>query len=620
MSKRESYPKPSDGMRVAIYARKSDLTSESKGKSVDSQIDCCKLAANALGLTVDERLIYREEDGCKGYWPFRGAQGKDEDQDSGPFREEFSKLVREVEAGNVDIVMCWRPDRAYRCDIVAGAFLRKLLTHGVRFFALTQDLYLHTATGFESAISGANSARAYSDKVSEDVKRQLLTNAKNGLLTRKPTQLGFVSAGFATGKALPVMEQVDVVRLVFSWFVNGPEGEEPMSATAIGKRLQKEGIRISYGMRTKKEVDRTRVETSQILTILRNQTYHGYIEHAGEVYPTKCFHFPDESGELQTVISEDIWQRAQAKLNRDVRFPRGKGKRLVCGVTVCASCGRKTYAKSRSAYEKQIRCDRRGRGGDCNGDSYRTFNARDVEAWLHLHLAPLVAAEIVAIKSERSGEPLRRELVITEAQVRKLQDVETESLTKMIISGMDSTQIALVGAKLKAERVLLEKRVLDLRRLLQKEEAPTEMNPLDLVGADESIVRQALVRSVFFITITQSGLIVATKEGSVIGARFGPGDKNPTGGHRIDKILPPTVEASQDALNWLDNPVQFIEGLRAASAWNMKPLTDEQIAPRALLDLASNFVPRPEGYLTKPRPKARPAVLPRYKQVTAHAA
>jgi len=604
MRKKESYPVPSSGLRVAIYARKSDLTQEGRGKSVASQIESCKMSANALGLIIDERLIFSDSDGNKGFWAFEDVNT------SPPFRTEFTKLVREVEAGNVDIVMCWRPDRCYRCDVIAGLFLRKLLRHGVRFFALTQDMFLHTANGFEAAISGANSARAYSDKVSEDVKRQLITNAKNGILTRKPTQLGFISAGIATGRAIPVMEQVDVVRLVFSWFVDGPEGEGPLSANGIARRLKEEGIRVSYGTRTKKDIDRTCVKAKQIFTILRNEAYHGYINHSGQVYPTQCFHFPDEAGELCTVVTEDMWQRAQAKMNGFVKYPRTTKKALLCGLTVCASCGRKVYPKFNSTRPKNLRCDNRGGRRTCDGESYRTFYAKDVEAWVRVHLAPLVAAELIAIKNEKSGEPLRRELTVVEGQIRKLQSLETETLTKHILAGMDPSQVALIGAKLKAERVAHEQRATELRSLMRRDESPTDVCPLDLVAEDDVTTRLALVRAVRFISVTQMGLVVATTEGSVIGARFAKRKGSAENRCPANEILAPTVEASKDALNWLDNPVKFLEGLRCTGQWNVKQPTDEQIAPQALLDLAQNFVPRPEGYSNGRKRRPRRASLP----------
>jgi DNA invertase Pin-like site-specific DNA recombinase len=575
--KKHKNPPPSEGKRVAIYLRKSDLTTESRGKSVAQQLEHCLRASKALSLEVSERLVFREEDGQKGWYHFEDLEG----HNPPPFRPELTRLVREVEAGNVDIVMCWRSDRVYRDEIVAALFLRKLIAHGVSFYSQTQNMYIHTASGYQSALVEATSNKASSDKVGEDVARHLATNAANGLLTRDPSCLGFRSAGKGTGVAVPVHDELDTVRKVFHWYVVGEDGEGLLSARAIALRCMDLGLRLSVGAKNHKCNDPSVVHTGTILRILRNGAYAGLITNDGERFETDKFHVPslDGSGRMETVVPRDVWEEAQRILDGGDKTLRNRRAKLLTGIVLCPCCGRKMYAQPNSSPSRSIHCPYRcGRYRACFGEGYRTLKSEHLESWVRKHLAPLLAAEIVAMRAERTGEPARKEIAALERKSAALRSLETERLAEMIAAGMEASQVMAVGAKFSSERKDVERRLAELR-LRERGEVARQHDPFDLLSESDAVVRTALIRAVRWITFTKWGLIVLTKSGAYIGAYYGRGDKRPRGGHRPPKLLPPSVAATRECVSWIRDREAFLEGARhIGGRWSKVP-SDQELLP-----------------------------------------
>jgi DNA invertase Pin-like site-specific DNA recombinase len=576
MSKKKKDPPPSDGRRVAIYARKSDLKSESRGKSVSQQVEQCLLAARSLGYEVSERLIFREEDGNKGWYYWQDSEGRNPP----PFRVELTRLVQEVEAGNIDIVMCWRTDRIFRDEIVASLFIRKLRSHGVRLFSRSQDYAIHTASGYQRAIAEACENRAYSDKISEDIIRAHATLASVGMLTRDPSCLGFRSAGRGTGGVVAVPEELATVRQVFHWYTIG-DGEGPLTARRIAIRLMDSGIRVAVGAKGHKAIDPSRVFPGQITNILRNVQYVGFIKHDETLYPTKLFHVPkaDGSGELDTVVSQAMFDEANRLLDEQDWHLRDSNPKLLNGVLICPSCGRKIYGQSRGeGLPRYVYCPYRcGKYRECWATNYRTLHIQELESWVRQHLAPLLAAELMAMKLERRGDPMRVELAAIETRIQALQQAETEKLAELIHL-LDAAQIANVAAKFKRDRDELERHAAGLRLRIRSTSVETS-NPLDLMAESEGMLRQALLRAVQWMCVTKWGIVVLTKGGAYIGARLARGPKRSRGGHRPPTILPPTVEATLECRSWITDPEAFRAGRRRVEGRFGKNVEDQVLFP-----------------------------------------
>src|SRR4030081_3761184 len=84
------------GLRAAIYTRIShDRTGE--GAGVERQLHACKMLAEFRGLNVV--AVFSDND-ISAY--------------SGKKRPGFEKLLAAIARGEIDVVICWHPDRLYR--------------------------------------------------------------------------------------------------------------------------------------------------------------------------------------------------------------------------------------------------------------------------------------------------------------------------------------------------------------------------------------------------------------------------------------------------------------------------------------------------------------------------
>jgi site-specific DNA recombinase len=90
--------------RTAIYARKSTESDDRQVLSLDAQLHWAREACAKLG--VREPLVFTEARSAKL-----------------PGREVFGQLMRAVNAGRVDTIVCWKADRLARNAADAGAVL-----------------------------------------------------------------------------------------------------------------------------------------------------------------------------------------------------------------------------------------------------------------------------------------------------------------------------------------------------------------------------------------------------------------------------------------------------------------------------------------------------------------
>lgn len=571
-------PVPSTGKRLAIYCRKSSIAEgEARGRSVSEQYSQCVLAANPLGFEVTERLTFLEEDGNRGDWFWADR----EQRHPGPHRPELTRLMEAVENGEVDAIMVWRTDRIYRDDIVAGYFLRKLREHGVRLFARMQDLFIHTASGYQAAATEAAANKAYRDRIAEDVERAHTTNAQNGLLIRDPSALGFRSAGKGTGRAVPVPDELDTVRLMYRLYLEGVDGEAPLSANAVAERLMQLGRRTSVGARGHKSKDPTLIGVTAITRTLRNAAYCGLIEKNGNYYETRLFDVPDPDGggRMGTVVSRETWEAAGHRLDHGDRYERDTRAKLLSGVVLCPCCGRKMYPDTeREGRRQALHCrHRRSRFRSCSGGPFRTILVETMEDWCRQHLAPLLAAELVALHALQRGDDLATEIQTSERKLAEALKMEGEQLSALMGS-LDAQQIAAVARKLRENRESIQSRLCDLRAKA-RHQAETDQRPVELLSVDVGLLRAALLRAVRWVTITRKGVVVLTRSGAYIGAYLASGDKRETGGHRPPKILPPSVEATRECRSWIEDREAFLAGARLSGGrWAHTP-ADEEILP-----------------------------------------
>lgn len=169
----------------------------------------------------------------------------------------------------------------------------------------------------------------YSIRLSEEVKRSMSVNAKNGRLQTTPS-FGYRSEDHAL---VPVPEEAEIVQEIFRRFVSGE------AMYAIAKWANARGVRTHRG---------NPFENRTVDYILNNPTYIGKLRWTPTGRTRRNFTNPDSiiaDAAHPALIDLDTWNAAQARiveLKRTYHWhskPAAARKHWLCGVVRCPTCG-----------------------------------------------------------------------------------------------------------------------------------------------------------------------------------------------------------------------------------------------------------------------------------------
>lgn len=150
-------------LRVAIYCR---ISSAPTGKQlgVGRQREDCTALAEQRGWEV--AAVFTDND-VSAY--------------SGKPRPSYREMIQAAEAGRIDVVLAWHPDRLHRSPVELEEFISLVERHGVQVETVQAGRWdLSSSSGRLIARSLGNLARYESDHKSERVRRALAQNAASG--------------------------------------------------------------------------------------------------------------------------------------------------------------------------------------------------------------------------------------------------------------------------------------------------------------------------------------------------------------------------------------------------------------------------------------------------------
>ena len=149
-------------LKYALYARKSTDDPQRQIRSIDDQIDECKLMAQRLGIKVVATI--REEKSAK----------------KPGLRPKFSNMLKDLQNKKYDAVLAWNPDRLAR-NMKEGGEIIDMVDEGI-----IQDMKFVTHH-FSSDANGKMLlgmafvlSKQYSDKLSQDVTRGVKRGLNQG--------------------------------------------------------------------------------------------------------------------------------------------------------------------------------------------------------------------------------------------------------------------------------------------------------------------------------------------------------------------------------------------------------------------------------------------------------
>ena len=304
---------PSARLRCAIYTRKS--TEEGLAQEFNS-LDAQREAAEAFiqsqrreGWIALPELY--DDGGCTGANMDRPA---------------LARLLRAVEAGELDCVVVYKVDRLSRSLLDFTRMLSVFGKHQVSFVAVTQQFNTSTSLGRLTLNILLSFAQFERELIGERTRDKMSAARRKGKWVGGCPVLGYdVDPG---GGRLVVNEaEAERVRAIFALF------EEHGSALPTLAEMERRGWkRKSWTGKSGQLRAGGPFALNSLRRLLSNILYTGAIRHKGQSYP----------GEHAAILAPGTWERVQNLMARRTAFARGRSRNqhraLLSGLLYCESC------------------------------------------------------------------------------------------------------------------------------------------------------------------------------------------------------------------------------------------------------------------------------------------
>lgn len=328
--------------RIAVYIRLSKEDGNDESMSVTNQK---KIIKEYVEQSFDGEYA------IEGYYIDDGLTGTDYE------RPGFQRMLRDMESGRVNCIICKNLSRMFRNYSDQGYFLEQVFpANKIRFIAVSDpkvDSFLHPETiqGLEVPINGLMNDR-FAAKTSHDVRDTFATKRRRGEFIGAFAPYGYQKDPSNKNRLIIDEEAAQVVRMIFQWFVM-----EGMSKMGIAKRLNDSGFLNPAAYKRSKGLKFCNPNTenndgfwgfSAIFTILNNRIYTGtmvqgrqtvvsYKVHNKVAVPKEDWYIVEDTHEA--IVDQALFEKAQSLQKRDTRAaPDKREVHVLAGYIRCADC------------------------------------------------------------------------------------------------------------------------------------------------------------------------------------------------------------------------------------------------------------------------------------------
>jgi site-specific DNA recombinase len=262
-------------LRYRIYARKSTDSEDRQVQSLDDQVSTMGEAAKREGITIKKSDIVRESKSSKR--PYA--------------RPVFEKMIEDIEAGNLDGIVCWKLDRLSRNPTDSGR-IQQLLQDGKLKHILTYEksYFPEDNAIIFSVESGMNNQ--YIRELSVNTKRGMRTKAKAGGKNGVPP-IGYLNDKF-NKVIIPDPDRYHLIRILWDKMLTGTYSMAQLA------KIAKTELNIVSVKRDK--IGGTPIAYSTLCSMFQNPFYAGKIRFNDVVY----------DGKHQAMVTEEEFERVQA--------------------------------------------------------------------------------------------------------------------------------------------------------------------------------------------------------------------------------------------------------------------------------------------------------------------
>lgn len=270
------------------------------------------------GLDQDYNSLHAQRDACAAYVMSQAGEGwtlLPEMYDDGGFsggnmdRPGLKRLIDDVEAGRIDVVVVYKVDRLTRALTDFSKIVDVLDRAGSSFVSVTQAFNTTTSMGRLTLNVLLSFAQFEREVTGERIRDKIAASKKLGMWMGGGLPLGYDAAG----RTLAINEEeARTVRWVFERYL------ELGSTHKLVDELARAGV---LSKRTTSKAGAVRggipIQRGPLFHMLKNRTYVGEIPHKDTSYP----------GQHPAIVERELFDAVQALLSANDRKTRVPGER-----------------------------------------------------------------------------------------------------------------------------------------------------------------------------------------------------------------------------------------------------------------------------------------------------
>ena len=286
-------------VRCAIYTRKSSNEGlDQEFNSLDAQYEAC-VAYTASQRHEGWKLVsHRYDDG--------GVSGGTLE------RPALNRLLNDIDAGRIGMIIVYKIDRLTRSLADFAKLIERLDAANCSFVSITQAFNTSSSMGRLTLNVLLSFAQFEREVTAERIRDKIAASKKKGLWMGGSVPLGFDRHTDPKVQSLVVNRtEAKTVQTLFELY------EQKGCLRRVADTALKLGLRSKYRVSASgRKSGGSQFTRGQIHHLLTNPVYLGKIRHKDKVWP----------GLHDAIITQEVWDRVQIKLQAASARARGEGK------------------------------------------------------------------------------------------------------------------------------------------------------------------------------------------------------------------------------------------------------------------------------------------------------
>jgi len=282
--------------KYILYARKSTDVEDKQVLSIEAQLVELRNYAKQEGLQVVDELVEKQSAKIPG-------------------RPIFGQLLKRAEAGEVNGILAWHPDRLARNSIDGGQIVYLLDQTHLTSLKFPTFWFDNTSQGKFILSIAFGQSKYYVDNLAENTKRGLRQKVRRGEYPSH-APLGYIN-DLRSKSIIVDKRRAPIVVQAFDLYARGNQRLEDISHFFASK-----GVLTRGGKPFKKD---------KIKHILSNPFYYGHFRYVGELH----------EGKHRPILTKTLFDKVQLVLIERGRPRKTKhnNPKVFCGLLRCGSCG-----------------------------------------------------------------------------------------------------------------------------------------------------------------------------------------------------------------------------------------------------------------------------------------